>query len=361
MQEMIPVYEPSFGREEEANLLECIRSGWISGKGMFVERFEELFAEYVGVNAGVSTSNGTTALHLALHCHGIGRGDEVVVPSLSYIASANCVRYTGAKPVFCDVDEESLTLDVESFKEKITGKTKAVIPVHLYGHPCDMDAVNEVAQEHGLKVIEDAAEAHGSKYNGKLCGSLGDSSCFSFFANKTITCGEGGMILSDDHEFLKNCRLYRGQGSGSDNPYRHDVIGFNYRMTNMQAAVGVAQLGKISEILKRKKKMASWYENGLSGVPGIRAPVIKKGRESNYWLYHVRVAAPEKLAECLTASGVESRPGFTPLHKQKPYSCGESLPVSEAEYEKILCLPSSPELTEEDAEFICGIIRDWAD
>ncbi|NQU99168.1 MAG: DegT/DnrJ/EryC1/StrS aminotransferase family protein, partial [Parcubacteria group bacterium] len=242
---MIQVSKPSLGREELNNVMEAIKSSWISSKGKFITEFEENFAEYCGVKYGIATANGTVALHLALKALKISKGDEVIVPDLTFIATANVVTYCNAKPIFIDSNPDYWCIDPEKIEEKITTKTKAIIPVHLYGHPCDMDAITKIAKKYGLYVIEDAAEAHGAGYKGKKVGSFGDISCFSFYGNKIITTGEGGMCLTNNQKLAERMKILRDHGMSPDKRYWYDVIGFNYRMTNIQAAIGVAQLKKI--------------------------------------------------------------------------------------------------------------------
>ena len=246
---MIPIAEPLLEEEELNNVMEAVKSGWISSKGKFIPEFEENFARYCGVKHSVATSNGTVALHLALATLGIKEGDEVIVPTLTFIATANAVRYTGAKPVFVDSNPDYWCIDPEKIEGAITPKTRAIIPVHLYGHPCDMEAIMAVAKKHDLYVIEDAAEAHGAEHKGRKVGSFGDIACFSFYGNKIITTGEGGMCLTDDEILAERMRILRDHGMNPGKRYWHDIVGFNYRMTNMQAAIGVAQLEKIDRVI----------------------------------------------------------------------------------------------------------------
>ncbi|KKM16310.1 hypothetical protein LCGC14_1687160, partial [marine sediment metagenome] len=243
---MIPVAEPILGEEELKNVIEAIKTGWISSKGKFITEFENGFARYCGVKFGVTTSNGTAALHLALKALGIKEGDEIIIPDLTFVATASTVKYCNAKPVLVDIHPNYWCIHPEKIEEMITSKTKAIIPVHLYGNSCDMDPIMHIAREHDLYVIEDAAEAHGGKYKGKMLGSFGDISCFSFYANKTITTGEGGMCLTNDKDLAEKMINLRDHGMNKEKRYWHDIIGYNYRMTNLQAAVGVAQLAKLS-------------------------------------------------------------------------------------------------------------------
>src|SRR6266849_8650115 len=241
----IPVAAPSIGEEEMANVMEAMRSGWISSLGAFIGQFERDFAAVCGVAHGVAVANGTTALHLALVAAGVGPGDEVIIPSLTFVATANVVHYCGATPMFADSDPETWQLDPAKLEARITPRTRAIIPVHLYGHPCDMDAILELSARRGLAVVEDAAEAHGAEYRGRRVGAVGTVGCFSFYGNKIITTGEGGMCVTDDAALAERLRLLRDHGMDPKRPYWHEVVGYNYRMTNLQAAVGVAQVKRL--------------------------------------------------------------------------------------------------------------------
>ncbi|EFG9803382.1 GDP-perosamine synthase RfbE/PerA, partial [Escherichia coli] len=237
-----PVYQPSLTGKEKEYVNECLDSTWISSKGNYIQKFENKFAEQNHVQYATTVSNGTVALHLALLALGISEGDEVIVPTLTYIASVNAIKYTGATPIFVDSDNETWQMSVSDIEQKITNKTKAIMCVHLYGHPCDMEQIVELAKSRNLFVIEDCAEAFGSKYKGKYVGTFGDISTFSFFGNKTITTGEGGMVVTNDKTLYDRCLHFKGQGLAVHRQYWHDVIGYNYRMTNICAAIGLAQL-----------------------------------------------------------------------------------------------------------------------
>ncbi|MEM4522680.1 MAG: DegT/DnrJ/EryC1/StrS aminotransferase family protein, partial [Nitrososphaeria archaeon] len=255
-----PVAEPEIGDEELKNVIEAVKSGWVSSKGRFIDEFESSFAKYVGVKYGIATSNGTAALHLALAGLNIGSDDEVIVPDLTFAATINAVLYTRAKPVIVDINPEYWCIDPTKLEKAITSKTKAIILVHLYGHPCDMEPIMEIAEQHNLYVIEDVAEAHGAEYKGRKVGSFGHISCFSFYGNKVITTGEGGMCLTNDREIAERIKILRDHGMSPEKRYWHDVIGFNYRMTNLQAALGLAQLGKIERFIEKKREIAKKYE-----------------------------------------------------------------------------------------------------
>jgi len=289
----LPVAEPTVGERELQYVNECVLTGWISSGGKFVSRFEEMFAAFCASRYAVATSNGTTALHLALLALGIGPGDEVIVPTLTFIATANAVVYTGAVPVFADSEAETWNIAPSAIEAAITARTKAIIPVHLYGHPADMAAILDLAKRHGLAVIEDAAEAHGARYQGKPVGSIGDAGVFSFFGNKIVTTGEGGMLVTDDAEIADRARLLRDHGMRPERRYWHTVLGYNYRLTNLQAAVGVAQMEKIESILKAKRDIAALYRSGLSGIAGLTLPPERDGAENVFWLYTVLVDEEE--------------------------------------------------------------------
>lgn len=360
---MIPIAEPQFDEQELANVVQAVKSGWISSMGSFIPEFEENFAAYCGVRYGVATSNGTCALHLALTVLGIEQGDEVIVPSLTFIATANAVSYAQATPVFVDSDLHHWCLDPEKLEAKITPKTRAIIPVHLYGHPCEMDPIADCARKHNLYVVEDVAQAHGAEYKGTKVGSFGDIACFSFYGNKMITTGEGGMCLTNSPELAERMKLLRDHAMSPTRRYWHDVIGFNYRMTNLQAAVGVAQLGKLDQFIEKKRAIARWYQDGLGDL-------AKKGYISlhpempwvmgTYWMYSILTeeafVSREELAQTLAQVGVETRPFFHPIHTLPPYSDGTNLPVCEQLSAKGISLPSGVSLTRADVEMITGQI-----
>jgi perosamine synthetase len=353
---MIPIAEPSLGDEELKNITSAVKSGWISSKGHFIIEFEEGFAKYCGTKHGVATSNGTTALHLALAALGIGKGDEVIMPALTFISTANAVSFTGAKSVFVDSHPRYWCIDPEKIKERITEKTKAIIPVHLYGHPCDMDPIKEIAEEYDLRIIEDAAEAHGAEYKGKKVGCLSDISCFSFYGNKIITCGEGGMCLTNDDGLAEKMRILRDHGMNPKKRYWHDVIGFNYRMTNLQAAIGVAQLGKLDRFIAEKRRIAASYNRLLEGKRGIKTPPQESWAKSVYWMYSILIENRDGMIKKLKEEEIDSRPFFPPVHQQPPYKRRDKYPVAEDLSLRGLNLPSSVTLKDEDIERITKVI-----
>ncbi len=360
---MIPIAEPSIGGEELNNVMEAVKSGWISSKGKFITKFEESFANYCGVSYGIAVSNGTVALHLALKALGITKGDEVIVPTLTFIATANAVKYCNAKPVFVDSPPDYWCINPEKIEEKITDKTKAIIPVHLYGHPCDMDWIKDIAKEHNLYIIEDAAEAHGAEYKGKKVGSLGDISCFSFYGNKIMTTGEGGMCLTNDEELAEKMRILRDHGMNPNKRYWYDVIGFNYRMTNLQAAIGVAQVKKLDEFIGKKREIAKIYNSYLKDINGITLPPEMNWAKNVYWMYSVLIEKEfginrDELMKKLEKNEIETRPFFYPIHEMPPYKNNENFPVAEKLSKGGVNLPSSLKLKTENIKEITEKIKE---
>lgn len=361
-EKFIPIYEPALGDAEEAAVMDAVRSGWISSNGKYIREFEERFAAFCGVQHGISTSNGTTALHLAIHALGIGPGDEVIVPALTFVASANAVHYTGATPVFADVDAQSWTLDPAAVEALITPRTKAITPVHLYGHPAPMTALQAIADQHGLLLIEDAAEAHGAQVGARRTGNLGHAAAFSFFANKIITTGEGGMVTTNDATLAARCRMLRDHAMPPARRYWHDEVGFNYRMTNLQAAVGVAQMARIEEFIARKRAIARLYQEALGAVPGLTLPVELPSYTSVYWMYSILVGEAYRLTRdalmlALREQNIDSRPFFHPLDTLPPYQRGVPCPTALRLSRQGLNLPSAPTLTDNQVLYICDTLR----
>jgi len=362
MSNKIPVAEPDIGQEELDNIIEAVKSGWISSKGKFIVEFEEKFSKYCSAKFGVSTSNGTAALHLALAALGIKTGDEVIIPTLTFIACANVVRYTGAKAVFVDSHPDYWCIDPEKIEEKITKKTKAIMPVHLYGHPCDMEPITKIAKKHNLFVIEDCAEAHGAEYRGKKVGSFGTISCFSFYGNKIITTGEGGMCLTNDEVLAGKMRILRDHGMSPQKRYWHEVIGFNYRMTNLQAAIGVAQLNRIDKFVEQKRKNAEIYNKFLKNVDEIVLAPEMPWAKSVYWMYSILVKDNfgldrDNVLDKLTRSGIDNRPFFYPIHCMPPYKENISYPIAEKLSAEGLNLPSSVKLSKNDIQTIATVLN----
>jgi len=360
----IPIAEPAIGEGELKNVIEAVKSGWISSKGKFIEEFEKGFADYCEVRYGVATSNGTSALHLALASLGVGRGDEVIVPTLTFVATANAVTYCDAKPVFVDSHPEYWCIDPEKIEEKITKNTKAIIAVHLYGHPCDMDWIRDIAEDRELYVIEDAAEAHGAEYKGKKVGSLSDVSCFSFYGNKIITTGEGGMCLTNNEELADRMRLLRDHGMSKKRKYWHEVLGFNYRMTNLQAAIGVAQLKRLDKFVKKKREIARLYAEGLNNLAEKGLITLHPEMEwakCVYWMYSVLIENKvnrDNLMKKLENIGIETRPFFVPIHKLSIYE-NSILPNAEKISRKGVNLPSSVKMNKNQMEIVVNAISEY--
>jgi perosamine synthetase len=358
----IPVAEPSLDEKELMYVTECVLSGWVSSAGSFVSRFEKLYGEFCGTNYAIATSSGTTALHLALLALQVGPGDEVILPTLTFIATANAVRYTGALPVFVDSELSTWNIDVEKIEEAITERTKAIIPVHLYGHPANMEVILGVARRHDLAVIEDAAQAHGARYRGKRVGGIGDMGVFSFYGNKIVTTGEGGMVATDDKEVADRIRMLRDHGMSPKRQYWHPILGYNYRMTNLQAALGVAQMEKIESILAAKRQIAQWYTNALSGVQGLILPPKAPWAENVYWLYSILIDSGvfgmkrDTAVKQLKREGIDTRPVFPPVHTQPIYESGQNFPIAERISSQGLSLPSSVSLTSSGVERVVAAI-----
>jgi perosamine synthetase len=348
--ELIPVYRPDLSGNERRYVMECLDTSWISSLGVFLPRFEQAVAEATGARHALAVSNGTVALHLALHCLGIGPGDEVIVPSFTYIASVNTIAQTGATPVFADCRASDWLLDPEDAARRITGRTRAILPVHLYGAACDMPALRRLADAHGLAIVEDCAEALGTIIGGRHVGTFGDVGTFSFFGNKTVTTGEGGMVIANDDDLAARLRQAKGQGQSATRRYWHEVMGFNYRMTNIQAAIGLAQMERFDAILARKREIAARYRTALAGLP-ITFQRPDAGVEGSDWLVTLLLPAginrDAVMAE-MQARGVETRPVFYCAHHMPMYRTEQSFPVSEDISARGLSLPSYPALTDAD-------------
>ena len=351
---MIPVAQPWIGKEELDNVTEAVKSGWVSSKGEFIGAFEKKFAEYFGTSHGISTSSGTAALHMALLALGVKPGDEVIVPSLTFIATANTAVHCGATPVFVDSHPEYWCMDPEKLEQAITEKTKAIVPVHVYGHPCDMDPIMEISEKHSIPIVEDCAQAHGATYKKKRIGSFGTINCFSLFGNKMITTGEGGMCLTNNAELDDKLRMLRDHGMVRTKEYRHVVMGYNYRMTNLQAALGIAQLGKIDRIISEKNTIVAQYNALLSGVATL--PPKMEWAEPTCWMYTALVNNRDQVITALKDQEIETRPLLLPIHKQPIYPTSLTLPVSESLYEKGISLPTFVGLKSEEIKQICDIV-----
>jgi perosamine synthetase len=372
---VIPVNEPLLARNTLKYVADCVRTGWISSAGSYIRKFEDEFARYLGVKHAVTTTSGTTALHLALAVLGLGPGDEVILPAQTMIAVPYAVSYTGAKPVILDVERDTFNLDPEKTREFLEtgcrwdrrrkalinratgGRVRAILPVHLYGHPCAMDELLALAEKYDLLVVEDAAEAHGALYypggdpkKARFCGSMGTMGCFSFYANKILTTGEGGMVVTDDDALAERARRLKDLAHAPGRRFLHTELAYNYRMTNVQAAIGLAQLEEIDRFIALKQKMAASYKRRLDHVAGLTLPMEKPWARNVYWMYAVVVEdefgmSRDALAAALKRAGVDTRTFFIPVHRQPLYAKdkayrGLECPVSDELAEKGFYLPS---------------------
>jgi perosamine synthetase len=360
----IPVAAPTLSGNEKAYVMDCLESTWISSSGKYIELFENAFAEFCGVKHAVSCSNGTTALHLALIALGVEPGDEVIVPTLTFIATANAVVYCGARPVFVDSDPETWNIDPEKIEARITRRTKGIIAVHLAGHPAEMDSILAIARRHNLFVLEDAAQAHGAEYKGARSGSLGDMATFSFFGNKIITTGEGGMVVTNDDAKAERMRLLKSHGMDPARRYWHPVIGYNYRMTNIAAAIGLAQIEQVDMQLERRREVVSWYQEYLKDVEGISWQAEKDWARHVWWMFTVVLGdniemTRDDVIDHFRQRNIETRPVVYPLHILPPYveaTGGEALPVAEGIASRGINLPTWAGLTREDVREVCDTL-----
>jgi perosamine synthetase len=358
----IPIYQPSLLGNEKKYVLDCLDSNWISSKGQYVTKFEHEFANYTGAKYAVSVCNGTVAIHLALVALGIGPGDEVIVPTLTYIASVNAISYTGATPVFVDSTPDTWQMDCSDIVRKITPRTKAILPVHLYGHPCDMLAIRQIADAHSLFIVEDCAEAFGSRLDGRHVGHFGDLGTFSFFGNKTITTGEGGMIITDNQTLHHRLAHLKGQGLAAHRQYWHDIVGFNYRMTNICAAIGLAQLEQADRFISRKRQLASIYKAELSPLP-LTFQAEAENAVHSHWMFSILAADEaerDRLRAHVEARGIETRPLFYPVHTMPIHANRyQRHPVAEDVGLRGINLPSWPELSDKQISYVTRAIHDF--
>ncbi|HKC93933.1 MAG TPA: DegT/DnrJ/EryC1/StrS family aminotransferase [Nitrospira sp.] len=374
---MIPVNEPSLGAREQEYVLECVRTGWVSSAGRFIDEFEERWAAYCGRGYGIAVSNGTVALQLAVACSGLEPGDEVIMPTFTIISCALAVIYSGGVPVLVDCDPRTWCMDVAQVEEKLTPRTRAIMPVHIYGHPVEMDPLLDLADKYGLAIIEDAAEAHGAEYLSsrgvsesvfRRCGSFGALSCFSFYANKLITTGEGGMVLTDDPALAEKARGLRNLCFQPQRRFYHEALGFNFRITNLQAALGLAQVERIDEIVARKRWMGKEYTRRLKDIRGLELPVEEPWARSVYWMYGVVLSEEcgmdaNQFAQQLRERGGETRPFFLGMHEQPVFQkrglfLNERYPMAERLARQGLYLPSGLALTERQLEQVCKAVHE---
>ena len=376
---MIPVSEPLLGDRELESVAACIKTGWISSSGPLIEEFEQKWSRYCGRQYGVSVCNGTAALQAAVVALHLAEGDEVILPTFTIISCALAVLYAGGTPVLVDVDPRTWTMDVAQVADKITPQTKAIMVVHIYGHPVDLDPLVALAERHGLAIIEDAAEAHGAEYlsgrntaapQWRRCGSFGALSCFSFYANKLITTGEGGMVVTNDRQLAESLRSLRNLCFQPDRRFSHAELGFNFRLTNMQAALGVAQFERMDQIVARKRWIGQEYTKRLQGIAGIQLPVEESWARSVYWMYGVVLSEDmgmdaAEFAKKMTDHGIETRPFFLGMHEQPVFQrrglfSGERYPVAERLARQGLYLPSGLALTEEQLGYVVNTVRELA-
>jgi perosamine synthetase len=358
----IPISKPFIGSREKELVLDALNSGWVSSIGKYIDEFESNFARYCGTEYALAVSNGTTGLHLALATLDLQPGDEVIVPDLTFVATANAVAYTGATPVLADIDADTLCIDPASVKSLISRRTKAIIPVHLYGHPADMDALAEIGDAHGIHIIEDAAEAHGAEYKGRKVGGFGKCGVFSFYGNKVITTGEGGMLTTNDQDFYQRARQLRDHAMSPDRRYFHEQLGYNYRITNLQAALGVAQLERIEDFLERRAEIMAWYHSEIAVSDDIRLNRVTNWAKSAFWMVCLEVdwldeMRRDVLMQALKARGIDTRPYFCPMsslpmYKQLPP------PVSDRKSKIGLNLPSYYELTKDQVQRIGSVVNE---
>ncbi len=360
----IPVAQPNFIGNEREYVLDCMDTTWVSSAGKYVQGFEKEFAAFCDTTYALSCCNGTVALHLPLLAMGIGAEDEVIIPALTYIATCNAVKYVNATPVFVDIDPDTWNIDPAKIEEKITERTKAIIVVHLYGNPADMDAVIKIARKHHLYVIEDAAEAHGALYKGKKVGSIGDVGTFSFFGNKVITTGEGGMVVTNNAMLAEKMRLYKGQGVDPQKRYWHTVVGYNYRMTNIEAAIGLAQLEKIDTHISLRKIVMESYARYLAPIKDYVAfQHVDLEDSAIYWMVsvifrdNVKIERDE-IIQKLEAKGIETRPLFYVINDMPPYWSDEVFEHAKKVSERGINLPTYGAITEEEIRYVCDTLID---
>lgn len=362
----IPVSAPVFGKEEQENVRRCVHSGWISSRGAYLGEFERSFSSFCGARYGICCSSGTSALHLALAGLRVGAGDEVIMPSFTMIATALAAVYQGARPVFVDSEPDTGNIDPGKIERAVTRRTKAVICAHIYGHPCDMDPIMRIARRRGLAVVEDAAESHGAEYKGRRVGSIGDAGAFSFYGNKIITTGEGGMLVTNRLRLKERVVYLKNMAFCARRHFWHREVGFNYRMSNIQAAIGLAQVHRLEEFIARKRAIARLYGRLLAGIPGIVLPVEKPYARSVYWMYGIRVLREagitrDHLRRKLAATGIETRSFFIPLHLQPVFAGSRpargGFPVADAFCSEGLYLPSGAGLTTAQVRIVADAVR----
>jgi len=362
----IPVNEPIISQEAKKNVNIAIKTGWISSAGPFIYEFEKKFAHYLGSKYAITTSSGTGALHVALLSSGIGPGDEVIVPAFTMGATWLAVLHTGAKPIFVDCVLDTYNIDVKKIKKAITRKTKAIMPVHIYGQACEMDTIMRLARKYKLLVIEDAAEALGGEYNGKKCGSFGNTAIFSFYSNKIVTSGEGGMIVTNNSKIAKEAKKFKNLYHSDKKRFIHEKLGYNYRMTNLQAAVGLGELKNIIRYIQKKQKMATQYDKGLKNIPGIKTPTTLPGVKNVYWMYAITVdkkkfgLSRDQLRKKLKQKNIDTRNFFYPPENQpilKKYIGKQKFPNADLLSKNGLYLPSGLAITQKQIAYVIKVLQ----
>lgn len=359
---VFPISKPSITSLEIEYVTDAVKSTWISSLGPYIDRFESEFAGFCEAKYGVSVANGTVALHLALVAQGVGEGDEVIMPNLSFVATANAVLHAGAIPVLVDIEPLTLCIDPKKIEAAITPRTKVIMPVHLYGHPADMLTIMDIAKKHNLMVIEDAAEAHGARAYGRRVGSWGHCATFSFYGNKNMTTGEGGMITTNDEGLYQRLRYLRDHAMSKEKRYWHTEVGYNYRITNVQAALGCAQLERIESLMARRKQLFEWYSEILGNILGISLNRTQSWAENSYWLIclevdHFNEQMRDNFMSQLKKAGVDSRPYFYPMSHMPYLQSKVETPVTELVYQRGINLPTYFDLTKEDVAFIAHVVK----
>ena len=364
---MIPVCEPSVSKREKDLVLDCLHTGWISSAGKYIDLFEGNWAAYCGMKHGIAVSNGTAALQISMRLLELKPGDEVIMPAFTIISCAQVIVSCGGVPVLVDSNPVNWQMDVSQIREKITPRTRAIMVVHIYGHPADMNPILDIAEEFGLKVVEDAAEAHGAEYKGRKCGGLCDISVFSFYANKLITTGEGGMVLTRSDELGEKARVLRNLCFQKSRRFYHEKLGYNFRMTNIQAALGVGQLERIEQIVDRKRAIAMAYQDRLEGAKGIAFPVEEEWAKNVYWVYGIVLDDSTgmdavQFARCLAEAGIDTRPFFLGMHEQPVFNkmglfVNEKYPVAERLAHQGLYLPTGLTIKENEIDRVCDAVH----
>ncbi len=364
---MIPVSEPLLNGNEKKYVMECLETGWISSEGPMIKKFEAAFSAYCNRKHGIAVCNGTAALEVALYAAGISEGDEVILPSFTIISCVLAILRLGAIPVLVDIEPDTWNMNTSQIEAKITKKTKAIMPVHIYGHPVDMEPIWEIAKKYKLLIVEDAAEVHGAEYKGRKCGNLGDVASFSFYANKIIATGEGGMVVVDDDKMAERARSYRNLCFLERERFLHEELGYNFRMTNIQAAIGVAQMENIEERVAFKRHIGEYYREKLSKIPGIQTQIEKPWAKTVYWMYAIQLSpslgiTAKEAMQKLKELGIGTRPFFKGLHSQPVLNrrglfIGESYPVTDEAYKYGFYLPSGMTLTHQQIDTVCNALQ----